>query len=186
MRSKNGRVKRLGGFAVVGTVLMLLSAGSASAGSTPDGGSGAGTAGETVVNTLCNGDVSTRALTEDAATSMTGSAFVTHQAMAVSVPSGTTRCLLVQFNAETACSGDPGTHDDFCYVRALDNGVEMNPVSGGFTAFQSEDPTAESNSHRWIRRVGAGTHTISIQRRTDGGTTAFHLDDSMLTVTVLA
>ena len=141
--------------------------------------------GGALVTTDCREDVQTRVLTQETPSSTVGAAFAGFASLVVGVPAGASRCLMVEFNAETACSGDPAIADDFCYVRALDNGVEMLPLSGSFTSFQSEDTTAESNSHRWIRRVGAGNHTITLQRRTDGGATVFYLDDWMFSVTVL-
>lgn len=194
MEKSPRRVRGVSLAVVLGTVLMLLMGGSVSA--SPEGnkaadGSDASAAegAEVRLFTDCGPDVRTRITTEDAATSTTGSSFVSFTGSTVFVPANSTRCLLVEFNAETACFGDPGAQDDFCYLRALANGVEMLPVSGGFMAFQSEDFTAESNSTRWVRRVSGGSaginYSVSLQRRTDGGATQFYLDDWMFSLTLL-
>ena len=75
----------------------------------------------------------------------------------VVVPDGQTRCVKVLLTAETACEITDAA--DFCYVRALVDGVPMDPNGAGFQTMVSEDGTAESGAYEWIKRVGEGPHT---------------------------
>lgn len=149
----------------------------------PDGSSGSGSVGAAAfVNTNCGGDISTNVKTENSSASFTGSTFTNLTSTTVNVPSGTTRCVIITFSAETACSGDAGTFNDFCYFRVLDNGTGVNPADD-FIAYDSERDTAAMHSHQWVKRVGPGAHTFTVQRRTDGGSTSFFVDDWTYTVT---
>src|SRR5688572_11793715 len=96
-------------------------------------------------------------------TNSTAFATVPGAVTTVTVPAGTTRCIKVVFTGEAGCAGTGAP--DFCYIRATDNNVEMNPSGSGFQAFSSEDSTAEAHAYEWVRRVGAGNHTIRIQGR---------------------
>jgi hypothetical protein len=93
----------------------------------------------------------------------------------VTVAPMTQRCLKLLFTAESSCTGYPG--DDFCYVRALVDGVPMDPDGGGFQALDSEDATASAHAYEWIKRVGPGVHNITIERRVGNANTVFRLDD---------
>jgi len=93
----------------------------------------------------------------------------------VTVAPMTQRCLKLLFTAESSCTGYPG--DDFCYVRALVDGVPMDPDGGGFQALDSEDATASAHAYEWIKRVGPGVHNITIERRVGNPNTVFRLDD---------
>ena len=92
------------------------------------------------------------------------------------VPAGVTRCVKVVFTGEAACRG-PAAVTDFCFIRALLDGVEMLPQGGGFQVFLSEDPTANAHAYEWVRRVGGGNHIVRIQRRVGNAGTFFDLDD---------
>ena len=100
------------------------------------------------------------------------------------VPAGTTRCIKVHFTAEAACRG-PAAVNDFCFIRALDNGVEMLPQGAGSQVFLSEDATENAHSYLWAQRVRAGNHTIQIQRRVANPNTFFLLDDWTLDIQLL-
>ncbi len=56
------------------------------------------------------------------------------------VPDGQSRCVKVLLTAETACEETNAA--DFCYVRALVDGVPMDPNGANFQAMDSEDGTA--------------------------------------------
>jgi hypothetical protein len=91
------------------------------------------------------------------------------------VPDGQSRCVKVLLTAETACQSDLAA--DFCYVRALVDGVPMDPNGGGFQAMDSEDGTASAHAYEWIKRVGEGPHTVRIERRVGNAATTFWTDD---------
>jgi hypothetical protein len=91
------------------------------------------------------------------------------------VAGGQSRCLKLLFTAESACTGYVG--DDFCYVRALVDGVPMDPDGANFQALDSEDATASAHAYEWIKHVGAGNHLITIERRVGNAATSFDLDD---------
>lgn len=116
-------------------------------------------------------------------TSSTNFASVPGASATVAVPAGQTRCIKVVFTGEAACGGSGGT--DFCYIRALDNGNEMDPRGDAQRAFVSEDSSAEAHAYEWIRRVGAGNHTIVVQGRVASSNSTFFLDDWTLDVQVL-
>src|SRR3954469_17565482 len=99
------------------------------------------------------------------------------------VPDNQQRCLKLLYTAESSCTGYPG--DDFCYVRALVDGVPMDPDGGGFQALDSEDDTASGHAYEWIKRVGPGVHNITIERRVGNPNTVFRLDDYTTGVEVL-
>ena len=92
------------------------------------------------------------------------------------VPAGQSRCIKVTFTGEAACRG-PTTISDFCYIRALDNGIELSPQGATLQSFLSEDATENAHAYEWVRRIGPGNHTILIQRRVGNAATGFLLDD---------
>jgi hypothetical protein len=93
----------------------------------------------------------------------------------VNVPPEQQRCLKLLFTAESSCTGYPG--DDYCYVRALVDGVPMDPDGANFQALDSEDATASAHAYEWIKHVGPGMHNITIERRVGNPNTDFRLDD---------
>jgi len=142
----------------------------------PDGGPPQ-PVGPNVVTTAC-GPNQTSIVKTDASPTTTNSVefeqvpdLVTH----VAVPDGQSRCIKVLLTAETACQGP--LPDDFCYVRALVDGVPMNPIGNGFQALDSEDGTASAHAYEWIKRVGEGVHTVEIRRNVGAATTRFWTDD---------
>jgi hypothetical protein len=93
----------------------------------------------------------------------------------IDVPEGQQRCLKLLFTAESSCDGFAG--DDFCYVRALVDNVPMDPDGQNFQALDSEDDTASAHAYEWIKKVGPGPHTVTIERRVGNPATDFRLDD---------
>jgi hypothetical protein len=160
--------------AVVATASLAVAAGG---GGAPDGSSSAAPAPQVLASTSCGPRVQSIVRTENAPSTTSSTAFVTvpGAVVTVSVPAGATRCIKVLFTAETACRVT--TSADFCYVRALDNGVEMNPQGASFQAIDSEKATARGHAFEWVRRVAAGSHTISLQRRVNAAPTVFTIDD---------
>ena len=98
------------------------------------------------------------------------------------VPDGQSRCVKVLLTAETACQSD--LPDDFCYVRALIDGVPMDPNGANFQALDSEDGTASAHAYEWVKRVGDGPHTVRIERRVGNASTMFWTDDWTFDVSV--
>jgi hypothetical protein len=151
----------------------------------PDAGSDEPSGPDTLIVTTCRTDINHFVRTENAPSTIGGAAFLTLTSTSITVPAGESRCVIVTFSAETACSGDQFSGDDFCYVRAIDlnTGVRMNPADD-VQAFDSESSTARTHAKQWVQRVGAGQHTFAIQRRTDGGNTQFFTDDWTFTTSV--
>jgi hypothetical protein len=150
---------------------------SIAAAQSPDGSPAAATAQaspQAVVSTSCGSQFFSRVITQNAATSTNNTGFQSIAGFSFSVPSGQARCIKVLFTAEAACSGS-GTN--FCYVRAIINGVEMFPQGGSLQTLQSEDGTASGHAYEWFRRVGAGSYTVFIQRRSGNTSSFFWLDD---------
>ncbi len=92
-----------------------------------------------------------------------------------SVPAQQTRCIKLLHTAESSCTGYAG--DDFCYVRALVDGVPMDPDGTNFQALDSEDATAGAHAYEWIKHVGPGVHNVTVERRVGNPNTDFRLDD---------
>ena len=101
----------------------------------------------------------------------------------VQVPDGQTRCLKLLYTAESACTGWAGGND-FCYIRALVDGVPMDPDGQNFQAFDSEDATASAHAYEWIKRVGEGNHLVTIERRVGNAATIFTLDEETGDLTI--
>ena len=93
----------------------------------------------------------------------------------IAVPDGQSRCVKVLLTAETACQGAPV--NDFCYVRALIDGVPMDPNGAGYQAMDSEDGTASAHAYEWVKRVGDGPHIVRIERRVGNAATTFWGDE---------
>ena len=108
-------------------------------------------------------------------TSSTANVAIPGAQFQITVPPNEQRCLKLLYTAESSCTGYPG--DDFCYVRALVDNVPMDPDGQNFQALDSEDATASAHAYEWIKHVGPGQHTITIQRRVGNANTDFRLDD---------
>ena len=142
----------------------------------PDGGP-AQAPGPNVVTVAC-GPNQTSIVKTDASPTATSAVAFQQLAGAVTqivVPDGQSRCVKVLLTAETACQSD--LPDDFCYVRALIDGVPMDPNGANFQALDSEDGTASAHAYEWVKRVGDGPHIVRIERRVGNAATAFWADD---------
>jgi hypothetical protein len=116
------------------------------------------------INVSCGAQTGNLVRTENAGITFSNTGFVTlpGSAVIVTVPAGATRCVKVLFTAEAGAT-------NFCYVRAVDNGIPMFPNGGSFQVLVSHDTTADGHAFQWVRRVGPGSHSISIQRRVSSG-----------------
>ena len=110
------------------------------------------------VSTSCGPLISNIVRTENAASVINAVAFVNLPGAVAGfvVPAGQTRCIKVLFTGEAACRG-PAAMSDFCYIRALDNGVELPPQGANFQAFLSEDPTENAHAYEWVTRSEPAT-----------------------------
>jgi hypothetical protein len=128
--------------------------------------------------TSCGPAISSLVRTENAPSVTSSVAFVVvpNAVTGFTVPAGATRCVKVLFTAKAACRG-PTAVTDFCFIRALLDGVEMLPQGAGIQTFISEDATENAHAYMWVRRVGAGNHVVRIERRVGNAATGFLLDD---------
>jgi hypothetical protein len=133
--------------------------------------------GPNVVTTSCGPNQTSIVKTDQTPTTTSSVPFAPMPGAAtqIVVPNGQSRCVKVLLTAETACQSD--LPSDFCYVRALLDGAPMDPNGGGFQALDSEDGTASAHAYEWIKRVGAGQHTVRIERRVDNAATTLWTDD---------
>jgi hypothetical protein len=173
--------------AIVALLGVSTSVAVAQSGRNPDGSTASEASGsEAAVRSSCGQVIQSIVVTENAVSTTSSTSFVNvpGAGLTVAVPSGATRCIKVLFTAESACSVTSG--GDYCYVRALDNGVEMNPQGASFQAIASEASTARGHAFEWVRRVPAGNHAIVLQRRVAAAATVFTIDDWTFDVQVSA
>ena len=152
-------------FQLVSVVALSLFASAAAAQNNFDGSSSAAAAAQRAnIIVSCGAQTGNLIRTENTGLTFSNTTFVTlpGAVVGVSVPAGATRCVKVLFTAEAGATG-------FCYVRAVDNGIPLFPDGGSFQALVSNDATANAHSFEWVRRLGPGSHTISIQRRVSSG-----------------
>ena len=119
----------------------------------------------TLVRTTCGAPIQSFAITQNAQFETTNSAFtrVTGAATNITVPAGTTRCVKVRFTAPAACFGPFGAE---CFIRALTNTVEMNPMLAGNQFLASpEDSSSQPSSYHWVSRLGPGIYSVQVQIR---------------------
>jgi hypothetical protein len=152
----------------------------------PDGGTEEADS-ETIVTTSCGAVLNSVVKTDNASALVApGAAFVGIPGAfaSVTIPAGQTDCIKALYTVEAAALGPDAA--DFCYVRALVNGVEMNPLGGSAQVLASEDSTAEAAGYEWILRRTAGgantVFTVVIQWRGEDGDTSCWRDDSTLDV----
>ena len=84
-----------------------------------------------------NGQIRLMVMTQDAASTVSNTAFSNFTADTITVPATGTFRAVVRFSAESACSAA-----SWCSARITVDGVEANPKSGGDFAFDS--PGAET------------------------------------------
>jgi hypothetical protein len=129
------------------------------------------------ISVSCGAETASLTRTENTGLTFSNTGFLAlpGSGVTVNVPAGATRCVKVLFTAEAGAS-------NFCYVRAVDNGIPMFPDGGSFQALVSHDGTANGHAFLWVRRLGSGSHTISIQRRVNAGSCG--IDDWSMDVEV--
>ncbi len=130
-----------------------------------------------LVVTNCGANQSSIVRTQNAPSTISDTSFVQlpGATTTITVPPEESRCVKVLLTAESACGLSAAA--DFCYVQATLDGAPMNPNGLGFQALDSEDGSASAHAYEWIKRVGAGNHTIRIERRVGNAATAFYMDD---------
>ena len=121
----------------------------------------------------------------DATTNSTTFVSVPGASAPIVVPPGQTATVVAVFTAESLCTGASG----WCSVRILVDGVEASPAVGSTFAFDSNDDgtvtTASWESHsitRFATGIGAGTHTVTVERWVSAASVNFRLDDFTLVV----
>lgn len=144
---------------------------------------------EAPITFSCTSVKEVKVVTETVAQSTLAAAFIAlpGATTTITVPTGTTGCLLLRFIAESSCTGG-GAVSRWCSVRILVDGVEANPVVGTDFAFDSTDTGTETASS-WeshaverIARVSAGLHTVTVQWGVNIAGPTFRLDDWTLVV----
>lgn len=143
----------------------------------PDGSPAGAVPAPNVITTTCGPQQSSIVKTESSPSRTNSVPWVALPGAAtqVVVPDGQSRCIKVLLTAETACEVTNAA--DFCYVRALVDGVPMDPNGAGFQAIDSEDSTASAHAYEWVKRVGDGPHVVRIERRVGNAATTLWTDD---------
>ena len=159
------------------------------AGGRPDGGQEEASSEvlpQAVLSIACGSVLNSEVKTDDApALVAPGAAYVSipNANASVTIPANQSDCVKATYTVEAAALGPDAA--DFCYVRALLNGVAMDP-RGGDQVLASEDPTAEAAGYVWIARRTAGAvntlFTVVIQWRGEDADTSCWRDDSTLVV----
>jgi hypothetical protein len=136
----------------------------------------------TIVTTKCRALEKNTVITQGDGSSINSTSFtaLSGATTTVRVPAGESRCVKLLFTVETACG--VSTAADYCHVRALVDGVEMNP---GSRVIDSEHDTAQSHAFEWVRIVGAGLHIVTVEVRVGNVSTLFVIDAWTLDVQVL-
>ena len=93
---------------------------------------------------------------------------------------GNQACIRVLFTAETRCTVSPA--NDRCDIRAVINGVEMHPRSGGTRTMDSEHNMRRAHAYEWVEELGEGNYAVRIERRVQDPATVFEIDDWTLVV----
>jgi hypothetical protein len=129
------------------------------------------------VLTRCGSHISSLVKTQIAQSSAQSTFFATvpGAVLSFSVPAGQTRCIKVLFTAQASCRATGA--NDTCFIRATDNGAELHPHGQGEQIFVTEDSTPGGHAYEWVGRVGAGSHTVRIERRVQAPATTFVLDN---------
>jgi hypothetical protein len=136
---------------------------------------------------------------EDIQVKTSTTSFSTQSASYVNVPGAyatltvsSDRAIRARFSAESQCNKGGGSVGDQCQVRIMVSpGGELNPASAEGFAFDSYDGNSGANAAREaqsMERISngltAGTYTVRVQARTQGGV-AFTLDDWTLSAETL-
>src|SRR5215467_2348729 len=96
----------------------------------------------------------------------------------ITVPADKVQLVVADFTGDSQCQGAFG--GNWCQVRILADGAEMNPSSGGDYAFDgvgAADDFAESHLAKGSLVLGPGKHTIQVQAAVTLSGMSFYLDD---------
>jgi hypothetical protein len=102
----------------------------------------------------------------------------------IKVPVDKVQLVEARITASSSCQGPSG--QNWCAVRILADGVEMNPVIPGGTAFDGVgDGNDYFEGHAMQRSIllGPGSHVIQVQAAVSLSGMSFFLDDWSFTVT---
>jgi len=102
----------------------------------------------------------------------------------ITVPANKIQLVEARISASSSCQGPSG--QNWCAVRILADGTEMNPVIPGGTAFDGVgDGNDYFEDHAMQRSIllGPGGHTIQVQAAVSTSGMTFFLDDWSLTIT---
>ena len=138
---------------------------------------------QALVGIQCGAPINSVVRLEPVASSTASTVFVNLVNVNISVPAGATRCVKVLFTGEASCAG-PTAVADRCFIRALDNAIEMNSQGAAAQLLLTEDSSANAHAYEWVSRVPAGNHNIIIQRRVGNAATTFTLDDWTFDVSI--
>jgi hypothetical protein len=95
------------------------------------------------------------------------------------VAASTSACIIVHYSAEIQ------TGNNFCYFRALYNGVEMSPQGGGFRSGASLDNSTETHTLMWVHVPPAtGAGVVTIQYRSSVAGQFCTVDDQFLSISI--
>lgn len=139
-----------------------------------------------VMRVDCGAPVQSIVLMDDKTFETTRTAFtrVPNAIMEVIVPAEATRCIKVRFIATVVCRGGSGS--ERCFIRAVADGLEMEPKGGGGDRiFSGRQFEGTGGAYQWTGRFGAGTHRLQIQVRSDGQFTTVGVDDWTMDVEIL-
>jgi len=177
IRKRSLRRRAVAGLVVAAAVAATASIAIAQAVPAPDGGPPHAGAIDPPKTTNCAGLVDSTVITQNdpMVTNEVGSHRLPGAVKQFTVQPGQSRCIKLLFTAETACG--PSAAPDFCYVRALIDGLPMDPDGTQFQAIDSEDGSASAHAYEWVKRVGPGNHVVELQRRVLAPATQFYIDD---------
>jgi hypothetical protein len=117
----------------------------------------------TVKTSDCDFPTLTVVRTQNAPVSFTNTAFLTLPGSAITFETFGSRCVKVHFTARAAATAH-------CFVRALVNGIVMDPNGANFQTLVSNDNSFNAHAYEWVSRVDDGNHIIVIQGRVNSGT----------------
>jgi hypothetical protein len=117
----------------------------------------------TIITTDCEFPTLTVLRTNNTPVNFANTTFLALPGAALTFETFGSRCVKLHFTAKAAASAS-------CFVRAVLNGIAMNPQGGGLQTLVSNDATFNAHAYEWVSRIGEGTHTVVIQRRVSTGT----------------
>lgn len=136
-----------------------------------------------VVNHKCGAPISSTVKTELITFSTASTSFVNvpGASTTVSIPSGGTRCVKVRFSATASCS-TTGSLDE-CVIRVSEPGIAFDPNTNGIN-FIEEQPGEAAHSFEWVKILGAGSHTITVEAGVAASPTNFSIGEWTMDVEV--